>query len=251
MSDQKDARPRLPDELDEKIEHVLLDDDVERGGRLVGDQQGRPQEHCRSDADALAHAPGELMRVAVERGRGIGDPHSGQHLDHPFAAGRIVELFMKFQSLRHLAADLHRRVEAGHRLLEDHCDSDSADGAKRRFVEPEQVRSPIQSAPAGHSSAVGQEAQKAPRRDRLSRSGLSDQGKDLAPGDLERQLLDDGAVVEGDADLLDAEDRFAGHDSAIRGSNRSRSASPNRLTPSTAIEMASPGKMASHGAKVK
>ena len=45
-----------------------LDRHVERGGRLVGDQQvGVPRERHR-DHHALAHAAGELVRVVVEPG---------------------------------------------------------------------------------------------------------------------------------------------------------------------------------------
>ena len=47
-------------------EDLRLDGDVERGGRLVGDQQRGPVQQRDRDRDALAHAAGELVRIGVE-----------------------------------------------------------------------------------------------------------------------------------------------------------------------------------------
>ena len=45
------------------VEDLALDDDVERGHRLVGDQQLGLQRERDGDGDALAHAAGELVRI--------------------------------------------------------------------------------------------------------------------------------------------------------------------------------------------
>ena len=49
----------------EQVDDLRLDRHVERGDRLVGDDQLRPQRERAGDADALALAAGELVRVAV------------------------------------------------------------------------------------------------------------------------------------------------------------------------------------------
>ena len=49
----------------QQVQHLRLDRDVERRHRLVGDQQLRLQRERARDADPLALAAGELVRVAV------------------------------------------------------------------------------------------------------------------------------------------------------------------------------------------
>ena len=49
----------------EQVDHLRLDRHVERGDRLVGDEQLGLQGQRAGDADALALAAGELVRVAV------------------------------------------------------------------------------------------------------------------------------------------------------------------------------------------
>ena len=73
----------------QKIENLRLDGDVERGGRLIRDQELWPagKRHC--DHDALAHAPRELVGIGVRPARGIGNADFGQKLDDaPFARRR-------------------------------------------------------------------------------------------------------------------------------------------------------------------
>ena len=53
----------------EQVEHRRLHRDVERGDRLVGDEQLRLERERARDADALALTARELARVGVERAR--------------------------------------------------------------------------------------------------------------------------------------------------------------------------------------
>ena len=65
----------LPD-LVEQLEHLRLHRHVERRHRLVGDQQLGLHGERAGDADALALAAGELVRIAVERVRDRAAPVS-------------------------------------------------------------------------------------------------------------------------------------------------------------------------------
>ena len=58
-----------------------LDDHVERGRRLVRDQELRPQDEREGDHDPLPHAAGELVRVLAEARRR--DPHPPERLQRP------------------------------------------------------------------------------------------------------------------------------------------------------------------------
>ena len=57
----------------EQLEDLRLHRDVERGGRLVGDQQVRLVRQRHGDHHALALAAGELVRIAAQPRRRIGN----------------------------------------------------------------------------------------------------------------------------------------------------------------------------------
>ena len=66
VGDEDDRGADLALHLADHRQHVLLHDDVERGGRLVGDDEVGPADGGERDGDALAHAAGELVRIGVE-----------------------------------------------------------------------------------------------------------------------------------------------------------------------------------------
>ena len=122
VGDQDDPHAKLALDLVEQAEDLGLDGHVERGGRLIGDQQARPAGQRHRDHHPLAHAARELVRIGVGALLGLGDVNPLQHLD------RAVPGLLARQALvqRHRLGDLpaHRveRIERGHRLLEDHRD---------------------------------------------------------------------------------------------------------------------------------
>ena len=62
------ARSRLS-----RMQNLRLGGDVEAGGDLVGDDEFRLERDRPGDADALALAAGQLVRVAVAEGAGQAD----------------------------------------------------------------------------------------------------------------------------------------------------------------------------------
>ena len=94
---KRKAMPSSPLELLQQVDDLRLDGDVQRGDRLVRDDQLRLQGERAGDADALPLAAGELVREAVVV---LGVEADGlQQLADPVlpAAGRVD------------AVDLHRR----------------------------------------------------------------------------------------------------------------------------------------------
>ena len=63
---KRKARSSSSPQVAEQVHHLRLDRDVEGGDRLVGDDQLRLHGERPGDADALALAAGELVRVAVD-----------------------------------------------------------------------------------------------------------------------------------------------------------------------------------------
>ncbi len=114
------AMPRSFCSADEKVEDLRLDGDVERGRRLVGDEQLRIAGDRHGDHDALVHAAGELVREGGEPALGRGNADLLEQLDRAPPRRLAVHALMQAQRLGDLEADREARVEARRRLLEDH-----------------------------------------------------------------------------------------------------------------------------------
>ena len=99
-----------------------LQHDVERGGRLVGDQQLRLQRAGDRDDDALALAAGKLVRIARQREFCLRQPDAVEHLSRAFFGLAAVGAGVPANALGDLLADRLDRVERRHRLLENHAD---------------------------------------------------------------------------------------------------------------------------------
>ena len=80
VGDEHVGQAELVLEVLQQVDDLGLDRDVERGDRLVGDDELGPQRQRPGDADALALAAGELVRVAA---RVLGrEPDELQQLAH-------------------------------------------------------------------------------------------------------------------------------------------------------------------------
>ena len=90
VGDQQHRHAAAVPEAVEHLQDLRLHRDVERGGRLVGDQNlglGRQRDR---DHHPLAHAAAELVGVGVEPRRGVGDAHLLEQLKRALAAPRLA-----------------------------------------------------------------------------------------------------------------------------------------------------------------
>jgi hypothetical protein len=126
MSDQQHRQPGAMAQGVEQREELRLDRGVERGGRLVGEQQPRLGGDRHGDGGALAQAARELMRERRRAIRGIGYADLAQQLDRAAAGGAAVEPLVRHQHLVDLLADGQHGIEARHRILEHRADGDAA-----------------------------------------------------------------------------------------------------------------------------
>ena len=76
----------------EQLEDLRLDRDVERGRRLVGDQQIRLARERHRDHHALPHAARQLVRIRVDALLGRRDADQLEHLDRDRRAPRRFDL---------------------------------------------------------------------------------------------------------------------------------------------------------------
>ena len=81
MGDEDQPHGEFPLQAGEKVQNLRLNGDVERRGRLVGQDQRRLAHQRHGDHDALAQAARELMWVLLEPAGGRRDADALQQLD--------------------------------------------------------------------------------------------------------------------------------------------------------------------------
>ena len=124
VGDQQDRGAGVLVELAHQRDDLVLDSHVERGGRLVGDQQCRTVGDSHRDHCALAHAAGIFVRIAARAlMRCCGIPTPLQQVEHAAADRGGRELGVQTDRLGELCADPQHRIERGHRVLEYHRDA--------------------------------------------------------------------------------------------------------------------------------
>ena len=203
MNSSVKAEPAL--HLFQQIEDLGADGNVERGDRLVADDELRIENERARDADALALPAGEFMRQP-SHDQGRIEPDRGEHLvDEPLALLRILDA-RNHQRLGDDVADLAARVERGDRILEDqlHAPAHQPQGIalhRREIVTVEQ------NAPRGRPAQL----QHRPAQRRFSAAGFADQTQRFAAGDLQGHaghgMNDLGADGIFDDEIVDVEQR--------------------------------------------
>ena len=188
----RQEKPNSPLQVAEEVEHGRLDGDVERRHRLVGDQETRRHAQRTGEADPLALAPGELVRVAVPEL--LAQPDRVEQLRHARfqlrAAGDAVEP-------DRLADDLatgHARVERGVRILEDDVHA-TAEGPQ---LAPREVRDVLAVEPDRPVRRLEQPVD-AVADGRLAAARLADEAEHLARRKREGDAVDgvDDAAAAG------------------------------------------------------
>ncbi len=114
-------------QLFDPLEDLRLDRHVERGRRLVSDQDARVAGQRHRDHHALAHSTRELVRVGVDPLPRARDTDLVEEPDRPVARHGFGDVLVGPDLLDDLVADLVDRIERGHRVLEDHRDVVAAD----------------------------------------------------------------------------------------------------------------------------
>ena len=181
------AIPRPRAKLIEHLQDLGLHRDVERRGRLVGDQDLGLGGQCDRDHDPLAHAAAQLVRDRRLQPRDrIGDAHLLQQAQRPLARLRCGNLKVGPDALGDLVADGEDRVEAGHRVLEDHADPAAAD-SPQRFALSASTSVVAQADPAARFDPAGRRHQLKQRQagEALAAPGLANQRQGLPA--LERE----------------------------------------------------------------
>jgi hypothetical protein len=264
VRDQQHRGARLAGERLEVIEDLPLHGDVQRAGRLVGDQQLGPPGDGNGDQYPLPHAAGEHVRILLGAHCRIGQPGLGEQLDRvqpgPPAIGQPVGA----QYLGDLRADLLDRVQRDRRVLRDQPDPPPPDGSQRLLSEPGELLAGESDAATVDPPVLREQPDHCVRQGALTRAGLADHRDHLALGHGQRHAAhrvhraDRGVVGHPQVIELQhglARGVWAGHHAGLAGGagcgHRALAHSPSsareiRLTDSTVPAMTKPGIAHSH-----
>ena len=123
VGDQDEAHAAIALEREQQLQDLRLNGHVERGRRLVRDQNLRVACDRHGDHHPLVHAAGKLMRIGPHALLGRRDAHLLQQRDGPAARRPAAHPFMDAQTFNQLKPDREAGIEAGGGLLEDHGDA--------------------------------------------------------------------------------------------------------------------------------
>ena len=191
VGDEQERHARLAAQFAQELEYLSLDGDVERRGRLVGDQEVGIVGEGHGDHHALALAAGKLMRKAVEPRFGIADADQAEQLDDAPASPRSGQPLMQIEDFADLALDRVQRIERGHRFLEHHGDVVAPHLPQVALIGVEQFGA-AEADRAGRMAGrgIGKELEDRQSGDRLAGPRFADQRQGLALGDREGDALD-------------------------------------------------------------
>jgi hypothetical protein len=191
MGNDDQPHPRGCLQFLQQTEYLGLDGDIERRGRLIGDQELRTTGDRHGDHHALAHATGHLMRVVVKPALGVGNPHLPQELDRAVAGFLARDVGVTPDCLDQLISDGNDRIERCHRILEDHRDVLAPHPLHLSVGQGSEVTAHEADGTADNPCGrFRQQAHHRQRRERLATSGLTDDRHGLAGPDRQRQPVD-------------------------------------------------------------
>ena len=198
----------------QQIEDLRLDRHVERGGRLVRDQELWFAGQRDRDRHALPHAAGKLMRILRQPLLGRGNADGREQFDAALAGGGVVELEMLLQRLDQLRADREHRIQRGHRILEHDRQRAAAQLAQFLRRELQQVL-PVEHHAAGEFCLLRQQLQDRPRQHGLAAAGFADHAERLPRADREVHPIHRAQIAargrQVDLDVLDRKQHIVRH----------------------------------------
>jgi hypothetical protein len=186
--DQRDVQPAR--EVLHQFQDLRLDRHIERRCRLVGDDEFGVAGEPDGDHHALAHAPGELMRILLEPRLGLGNADQPQEFDGARPRLFLVHTEMDGKGLADLQADLEERIERGHRLLEDHGNVAAAHLPHRLIIEVEEAAAIEHDASTRMAGAARQQPHDGEGGHGFAGAGFADDGDGFPGFDAEAQPID-------------------------------------------------------------
>src|SRR6185369_5506595 len=271
VGDEDEREVEIRRERDEQLEDLRLHHHVERGRRLVGEEDLWLAGECHGNRRALPHPARELVRETIRSI--LGNAHALEELLGLSARNLAVGDPVQVHRLLDLGADGLNRVEGVHRPLEDHRDVVPAMAAHRLLPAREDVLALEPNLPRDRC-VRGQEAHDREHRGGLPAARLADEAEALARLQLEAGAangveLAAAGKLEPDVQVLDCEEgrshsalsfprrgltlnrRTERWPTRRRGLSASSSDWPKSVAPRTTSVTQRPGGMIAHHALLR
>ena len=182
VRDDEDADARLAHQLQHQREDLAANRGVERGHRLVGDEQARVQHHRAGDDHALALAARDLVRVAREEALRRAQAGAPQRVGHELL---LVSLdLLDANALGDRLVDRLACVQGAGRVLEDHLGVPAV-LTQRPAIAAERLATEAHLALVGDAQAHDRACER-----RLAAARLADKRDDLAAVHREVDAVD-------------------------------------------------------------
>ena len=190
MGNEEHGEPELALELHDLLQDLPLHDHVERGGRLVEQEQLWVEREGQGDDDALAHAARELVRIGVYATSV--DAHELEQLASPGERLALRDARVRARHVDELVADPRDGVERGHRALEDEGDIAPAETAQLRRAQADELAALENDLPADDLPGRAQHLEDGVRDSAFSAAGLTGKPHDLPGPHRERDPVHGG-----------------------------------------------------------
>ena len=196
VGDHHDRHAELVAQIHQQFEDLCLDGHIQRGRRLIGDQQPRAADQRDRQHDALTLAAGQLMRIIGHARSGGGDSDLLQHLDGAGETILLGQAFMRADRFHDLLANGEDRVQRGHRFLENHCDAGATQTLHRAVGQFQKILSlELDAAAADAGRRAWQQAHDGQRGDAFAAAGFADDAEDFALLQAEGNVFDGGHLA--------------------------------------------------------
>ena len=244
--------PLLRHEVAQEVEYLRLDRHVEGGRRLVGDEDLGLARKRHRDHRALPHAARELVWVVLRARPGMRNADAVEQFYDTVRRLALGEIQVCVDRLTQLASDREHRVEARHRILEDHRDLLASEPLPFGLGLGVEIAPGVASGAGRDATGAGEDSHQCEGGHALATARLTDDSERLSGGERERDAIHrvhgSSACPESHREVLDVEQRSCHARPRSFGSSASRRPSPIRLKPMTTMTMARPGKTARNGA---
>ena len=224
-----------------QLQDLGLDGDVERGGRLVGNDQRRFAAQRHGNHHALAHAAAQVVRILPEALPGLGNAHHAQVGCRSFGSLGAADGKVLHHGLGKLQADAENGIERGHGLLKDHGDLAPAHRPHVLAAQGPQVLPPETNGSGSNASGRnGEESENRQGADRLAAPRFADQRDRFTLGHVVRDAIhgteDAPRGVELDSQILDFQQfRHTRDYTPCRGHYRQEAEQPGRGAPGKSV----------------
>ena len=185
MGDEQHRQPLSRLQLGQQVQDLRLHRHIQRGGRLIGDQELRPIGQRHRNHHPLPLPARQLVRIGGQPFLGIADADLQKKRQRPLPRRLALQRLMQREALANLPLNRMQRVQAGHRLLEDKADVIAPHPAQISLRRADHLAAKVGDRPV-HNRIVRQKPHGRQRRHRLARPAFAHQGHGFALGHGER-----------------------------------------------------------------